>query len=289
MNPFDWAGPQFLGFYAIFAATVLAFLWARTQGAAETRATLSFMTGDPYRIAFMRKGEEETLQIAIFNLVDRGLLELRNGLLTAPREAAADLVRRPLDRAILSTCREGTTPSGLVADPVLRRMAGQYRRELAANGLVASEDDRRGRQWLFVASAGLLAGVSVVKIVVALARGRHNIAFLVILTIVACVVALAVCNRSMSRAGREMLSNLKGLTKRLMMRADTLRPGGATNEALLLASVYGLWALPSAIFPMVALLFPRPTSSDSSGGDGSSSDGGGGGGCGGGCGGCGGE
>ena len=72
MNPFDLPGPQFLGFYALFSAAVLAFLWANTRGPAETRATLSFMTEDPYRIAFMRKGAAETLQVAIFNLVVPG-------------------------------------------------------------------------------------------------------------------------------------------------------------------------------------------------------------------------
>ena len=289
MNPFDLPGPQFLGFYALLSSAVLAFLWANTRGPSETRATLSFMTADPYRIAFMRKGTTETLQIAIFNLVDRGLLDFRDGTLRTVRVDSTTMVRRPLDRAILDFCRETRTVGEVEGDSLLQRTVEDYRRELSAQNLVVSEADSRGRGWLAIAAIGLLGGVAVVKILVALSRGRHNIAFLVILAIIACVVALVICNRGITAAGREMLSNLKGLTKRLMQRADTLRPGGATNEALLLASVYGLWVLPSVAFPMVALLFPRP-SGDGGGSDGGgSSDGGGGGGCGGGCGGCGGE
>lgn len=288
MNPFDLPGPQFLGFYAVFATAVLAFLWAGTRGAAETGASLSFMTGDPYRIAYMRKGATETLQVAIFNLVDRGLLDFRDGLLKTVRIDSSTMVRRPLDRAILHFCREGRTVGAVEGDSLVRKTVEEYRRELSGQNLVISEADSRGRGWLAMAAVGLLGGVAVVKILVALSRGRYNIAFLVILAIVACIVALFICNRGITRAGKEMLSNLKALTKRLMLRADTLRPGGATNEALLLAAVYGLWALPSVAFPMVALLFPRPAASGDGGGDGSSSDGGGGG-CGGGCGGCGGE
>jgi len=288
VNPFDLPGPQFLGFYALFSSAVLAFLWAGTRGPSQTGATLSFMTADPYRIAFMRKGTTETLQIAIFNLVDRGLLDFRDGTLRTVRVDSAAMVRRPLDRAILHFCREPRSVGAVEGDSLLQKTVEDYRRELSEQSLVVSEADSRGRGWLAMAAIGLLGGVAIVKILVALSRGRHNIAFLVILAIIACVVALVICNRGITAAGREMLSNLKGLTKRLMLRADTLRPGGATNEALLLASVYGLWALPSTTFPLLALLFPRP-SGDGGGSDGGGSSDGGGGGCGGGCGGCGGE
>jgi uncharacterized protein (TIGR04222 family) len=288
VNPFDLPGPQFLGFYAVFSTAVLAFLWANTRGPTETRATLSFMTADPYRIAFMRKGTGETLQLAIFNLVDRGLLDFRDGTLRTLRVDSPTMVRRPLDQAILHFCREPRTVGAVEGDAVLQKAVESYRRELSGQNLVVSEADSRGRGWLAMAAVGLLGGVAIVKILVALSRGRHNVAFLVILAIVACVIALVLCNRGITAAGKEMLSNLKALTRRLMLRADTLRPGGATNEALLLASVYGLWALPSTAFPMVALLFPRLSGDGGGDGGGSSSDGGGGG-CGGGCGGCGGE
>ena len=74
-----------------------------------------------------------------------------------------------------------------------------------------------------------------------------------------------------------------------------LRTGGATNEALMLAAVLGIHALPAEAFPFVHQVYPKPMSSSSSGGDGgswgsscSSSGGSSCGGGGGGCGGCGG-
>ena len=91
--------------------------------------------------------------------------------------------------------------------------------------------------------------------------------------------------------------------KRLKSRTSTLSAGGATNEALLLAAVYGIYELPDNAFPFVEQLFPKPrkpesdssswwdssSSSSSSSSCGSSSGGSGCGGGGGGCGGGGGD
>jgi uncharacterized membrane protein YgcG len=139
---------------------------------------------------------------------------------------------------------------------------------------------------LLLIAAGLLAGVSVVKIVVAVSRGRTNVELLVLLTAVACFAAYRICRARHTAAGIEVLKSLRGLTGRLSKRSDTVKPGGATNEALLLASVHGLEVLRNGPFPAIDRLFPKPRSSgsDSSGGDSGSSCGsscGGGGGCGG--------
>ena len=81
-----------------------------------------------------------------------------------------------------------------------------------------------------------------------------------------------------------MLRHLQALMERLKLAAQRVAPGGSTNEALLLASTFGLYALPLDRFPFVEALFPRPgpsieASFDS--GDSCSSGCGGGGGCGG--------
>jgi hypothetical protein len=82
--------------------------------------------------------------------------------------------------------------------------------------------------------------------------------------------------------------------ERLKGRAESLQPGGATKDAVLAASVFGLWVLPIGSFPFLTGLFPmrrpgerRPGSDCGTSYGGASSCGGGG--CGGGCGGCGSE
>jgi hypothetical protein len=76
--------------------------------------------------------------------------------------------------------------------------------------------------------------------------------------------------------------------QRLRGRAKTLASGGATNEALLLASVFGVSVLAGPAFGFVEQLFPRANQRGGSCGSSCGSSSCGGGGCGGGCGGCGG-
>jgi hypothetical protein len=69
-----------------------------------------------------------------------------------------------------------------------------------------------------------------------------------------------------------MMADLNQLFKRLKGRAYTLSAGGKTNEAALLAAVFGLSALPATGFPFISTLYPAKNKSDSnSSGCGSSS------------------
>jgi uncharacterized protein (TIGR04222 family) len=133
----------------------------------------------------------------------------------------------------------------------------------------------------------LLAGVALARIVQALLAGRSNLMFLVIETFLACLIAYHLPKARLTESGQRALSALQTLLQRLKRRVDTLAPGGATNEAMLVAAMFGLYVLPAAAFPFVEQTFPRPKATDSGG---SSSDGGDSSGCGGGggCGGCGG-
>jgi uncharacterized protein (TIGR04222 family) len=292
MNPFDWSGPAFLAFYAALAAAVIAWCWLKTRagGAPARMPPLTEMTADPYRIACLREGVEETIRVAIFNLVDRGLLAWDGSFLSATRKEGAELLRRPLDRKIVQACGGPTLPARLLRDPAIRQLSAQYETELADRGLVAGEAQKRAHLALMVFAVALLAGVALTKILVALSRGRMNVLFLILLGALACGLAIWVCRRRITAAGRELLQKLQVLLARLQARVAQLAAGGATNEALLLAAAFGLYTLPSAAYPFVEKLFPRPQkSSDDSGSwfDFSCSSGCGGS-CGGGCGGCGG-
>ena len=87
--------------------------------------------------------------------------------------------------------------------------------------------------------------------------------------IVATVLALWMTWRRQTFAGVQMLEHARTLMKRLKDNSDRIKPGGETNEALLLASVFGIYALSSTLFPVVEEMFPQPKSSSSSS-DGSS-------------------
>jgi uncharacterized protein (TIGR04222 family) len=289
VNPLTWPGEKFIVAYlvlAIILVVVAYILWYRSgQDAKEPK--VNDLTADPYLIAYLRGRVNETLRVAIFNLVDRGILVYDGSKLHVTRKGAPEL-RRALDQAIVKACKDGRKLDRLLADRGLRGVANEYLKPLGAAGLVSRGTDWTRRKAFGLGAAGLLAGVALAKILYAVSHGRGNFGFLFVAGCVAVIwVATVGLKRRTFRGGR-MLASLQTLMARLKYDSGRVKPGGATNEALLLVSAYGLYALGNEQFAFVEQMFPRPKSGDSSsGGSGdsscSSSCGGGGG-----CGGCGG-
>jgi uncharacterized protein (TIGR04222 family) len=173
----------------------------------------------------------------------------------------------------------------------------EFEDHLTRRGCLPDERVRAERRRLYMTALAVLLGVAAIKIAVALARGRTNIVFLIVFAIVFAIVCWNVVNRRRTRRGDETMQDLQRLFARLRDRALSLVPGGASADAVMLAAIFGVTALPSARFAYAHRLFRKSKSSDSSSGGGcgsscgsssGSSCGGGGGGCGG-CGGGGGD
>ena len=302
MFTFSLSGPQFLAFYAGFALLLLLAYhrFRRSGGAADPArgVMLDALTADPYRIACLRAGPDEAVRVAVVNLIDRGLLvdAQGEGWQAAPNADAA-VQRRPLDAVILGQCRAvPLSPDEIRADRRVRQAAAALESDLQGKGLLQGPVRLALQQQARWALLLLLAGLALARIAQAVLAGRSNVAFLAILGVVACIAALAMVPARQSDDGRRAMRTLEGLLGRLKGRADRLTRGGATNEAVLFAAVFGIYALPQDVFAFVEQAYPRPRGSDSgssSGSDsgvggGSSSDSGSSCGGGGGCGGCGG-
>jgi uncharacterized protein (TIGR04222 family) len=296
-NPFDLPGPAFLVFYIVFGIAVNLILrhlilMKETESPASQR-----ICTDPYKLAALRAGACETLRIVLFSLIDRGLLKAAGSEVVAERQAK-EMVRRPVEQAVVSFFSAPRQVRGLFADPAALDVGEEYCRELAAEGLRADRAVLESRRGAALFALVLLVGVSATKICIALSRGRHNILFLIILTLVFVVWSMVTWRRERTGAGDEVLRRARRRFKPLKDRAESIRSGGMTNDASFLAALFGLAALPAGYFPYIKTLFPKAvaTSGDSGYtggcGDGGGSSGGcGGGGCGGcgggGCGGCG--
>jgi len=288
--PFNLAGPPFLWFYGVFGSLLLLAYryYLGRLGPARPLPVLSQLTGDPYAIAYLRSGRDETVKLALVNLIDRGLLAVSGKTLQGSAKADGDALRRPLDRAILSRCTTLTTVGEALHDGRVRAACDDYDRELRERGLLRSAGEQRRALTGAIAVVALLAGISTARVLQALSHDRHNVLFLIFLTVVGCVAAVQICARTRTRLGRSALTDLRTLLRRLRERINRLAAGGATNEAVLFAAVFGIEALPAQAFPYLRTLFPR-SGGTASGGDSGSDSGGDGGGCGSGCGGCGGD
>lgn len=296
MNPFDLPGPQFLLFYFVFAVLVVTLLVVARR-AIESGPAPRLDLSDPYLIACLRGGREEALRVATISLVDRGLLEASGSRLKRSKRAALELARRPLERAILDHFAVEREAKGILKDAAALRAVAKYEAELETQQLLPDPAIRRMRRLLLLVSIALLAGVAGTKIMIALARGRTNVLFLIALAVIAIVVAVKKHSPRLTARGAAMIEDLQNLYAGLRARAADVRAGGATVEAAMLAAVFGTALLPGAAFAFAHTLFPRPpeiasTSSSSScrsycSSSTSCGSSCGGGGCGGGCGGCG--
>ncbi len=271
MFPFTLSGPPFLGFYAVLALLMLAayWYWASAAEDPDGSSSLTDLTADPYKIAYLRGGEEETVRLALINLVDRGLLQNRGTTISATLKAHEEFLGRPLDRAILAHCKAPSVPQALLEAAAVRSACGAYKDELMRKGLLPSDNRRSAVFAGLVVVLGLLGGLAVVRILMSLARGHSNVLFLIVLAAAACWAAYRIYSRRSTPAGRRALASLETLMQRLKARAHTLGKGGATNEALLVAAVFGIHQLPGGGFPFIEQMFPRPRKSNSR--DGSSS------------------
>lgn len=297
-NPLDLPGPQFLAFYTLVAAIVLVLLWL-ARGAAERGHVPRVDTSDPFLIADLRAGPSEALRVAAVSLIDRGLLVVDDAAGTLQAKQHGQLMR-PIERALQHAFKQPRPATDIFTDPELSEACVPYESTLTRLGLLPDADTRRARHRRLAFAVAVLALLAGTKIVVALQRGRTNIGFLIVLALVACVIAWALSMARRTGRGDALLADLRRLFGRLRERAASVRPGGATAEAALLAAVFGLGALPAGGFGYVRRLYPRSVERDSSlssfwcgsscgsscgggGGGGGAGDGGGGG-----CGGCGG-
>jgi uncharacterized protein (TIGR04222 family) len=247
VNPLDWSAPTFLLVYLAWGVGVLLLerAWRRAAERGDgPRPTLS----DPYLIACLRGGPAAALRVALFALCDRGLLRLAQGKVTRRDGVSADALRRPLEkelvehfsaprdwRALLDGAYTGTAVEGL--EETLRR-----------HGLLPGEAERAQRAGRRLLLLALLLAPALLRFFAALAHGRSNVLFLVLLAVGFMLLLMHAAAPRRTAKGDALLGDLRTLFAGLRGRAASLAPGGATAEAALLAAVFGLSALPAAAF-----------------------------------------
>ena len=291
LNPFALTGFQFLLFYLLFGSAVWLGLrwWIARRETAEERAPAS-LANDPYAIAYLRAGAVEALKIATISLVDRGLLKADEENLKTKNKDALKSAHRPIEQAVLSRYMTPGPAEDILSGAESLPACRQYREKLKEQDLLVGPRFMETRFIPGVAALACLWTATAIKTTIALAQGRHNLLFLFILSVVFSVLVIFALKKRTTARGDALLADLKVLFARLKARANKLASGGQTNEAALVAAVFGIAVLPSLLFPFVDKLYPVKSSDSGSSGSGSSDSGSScgsscGGGCGGGCGG----
>ena len=285
MFPFDLRGPDFLLFYfGLSLATVFAcWAWRRiTESGEAPKLNLA----DPYLIAYLRGGTNETIRIATISLVERHLLKVADKTIKRSPKQIDESALPKIEAALLWVLRTPTEPAKLFSHTQLKRACEPYQAALQQAGLLPSDEQQSRRALVFALAALWLVGIGFYKVQIGLALHRP-VFFLVIMMIAALSVTAVALFRRLTPRGFAMLADVRSLYGGLRIRSSNKLP---QPEAMLLAAAFGLGALGAFDYAYAKELFPRAAQS-SSGSCGSScgSGCGSGSGCGGGgCGGCGG-
>ncbi len=282
MSPFDLYGPQFLLFYLALGGCVLLVLALFRHGG-EAKDPPAVDLSDPYLIAFLRGGKNEVLRVATVSLIDRGFLTVQKSRLVAKPDRPPAALRLPLEQALVTHFSKEAEAASTFTSRSFDGEVGVYERRLVELDLLPGPSAKTSQNLRILIAILVLWIVAAIKLAVAAARGRSNIQFLIVLAVLFSLAAAAVARTRQTRRGAAMLNSLRTLFATLKERCSSWSPGANPSELVLLAAVFGVSAIPAAVFPYTKTLYPKA----SSGGGSSCGSGCGGGGCGGGCGGCG--
>src|SRR5262245_1641370 len=219
MNPFTLPGPQFLVFYALFAAAVLVALYLARR-CNESGRLPNLETKDPYLFACLRGGPAEVIRIATLGLADRGLLQVSGGTVRISSGVGAATGWSGIEKQILDYFTKPSTIDAAVKDTrLLDYVSTTYEARLRSHRLVPNPIVKRTRHSYLAAAILALWMVGGIKFWIAWMAGRSNVVFLVVLMIVAAIAAVNIANPYRTSLGSAYLRSLRGLFSQLRATA----------------------------------------------------------------------
>ncbi|MCB9851668.1 MAG: TIGR04222 domain-containing membrane protein [Phycisphaerales bacterium] len=294
-------GPDFLKVYFVTAVLVVVVGWAAKYFADRTRIAATPEVPerpDPYAIAHLRGGANEVVRLAVFNLLRRGYLASANS--TSLRVTSEDYLKQAetapsvrdlnrIEKAVFDHAARQKKPREFLKPSltsIVETLAADYEQQHTEQRFRLPRETRVIAGWIIAIGLAVILGLGGFKLVVALAKGKHNVAFLILIGIGASLVHMLVCwPRRISDLGKRYIERLKSVCSesKSSLAATVIDPG--ETSALLAVSVFGLAALGPTSMSNVRDMFQQSNSNSSCGSTCGSSCGGG---CGGGgCGGCG--
>lgn len=296
----DMYGPSFLIFYGIVIAVIWVFCSMRSPRTRRSDVPSLPLPAnpDPYETAWLRDAERGVLQLAMFRLVQEGLLaRTASGgqVLERVEHAKSALRLNAIERLLLDEAFVTPQRSTKVMLKYAKRigdLCGEYERKALTAELVTPKERVLLSQRLAFWGVTIILGLGLYKLGIAVSRGRFNVVFLIVMALIGVVVTRILCRAPrLTRRGKEYL---EGLRSTFFSERDQAEQN--PSLAPLLIGVFGLSVLLGT--PWADVLAVRPGDLASSGGDSSTfdsssdssggGDSGGGDSGGGGCGGCGG-
>jgi uncharacterized protein (TIGR04222 family) len=246
---------MFIALYIVLGIVVNLLLCGLILRKEKKRPDEQLIFTDPYKLAFLRAGADETLRVVIFSLIDRGLIKLSGTALVADPNAI-EIVMEPIEQTVIDFLAVPRSVQETFDDPAVFLACDVYLHELNKEALLTNDNIQN----VSIVALYTLIVVSLIGIAFELTHDQNNIGYLVIMTIIFITLPVFLWFRTfladgLSGAGKKVLLRARLKFEPLKTECSACRrPGGTTNDAVFLVATFGLAALPSIHFPYVAKL-----------------------------------
>ncbi|MEZ5392708.1 MAG: TIGR04222 domain-containing membrane protein [Bryobacterales bacterium] len=214
----DWIanmpGPQFLGLYASLIAVALAgaYFAMRASPQGDGLQPVVPSSPDPYEMAYLRGGEMEVSKLALIELARGGYIQERVGtalrggkvLLGQSEGASPSRLSAPLRQIFDLVGGDGKSPGELMRESGFRGAVGQivarFEPRVQREGLLVPTGRKMA---VFLYTAMPILSLGGYKLAVALSKGRYNVGFLIIFTLVALIALRAITSQRLTARGKK--------------------------------------------------------------------------------------
>ncbi|HLH52440.1 MAG TPA: TIGR04222 domain-containing membrane protein, partial [Verrucomicrobiae bacterium] len=225
-------GPYFLAFYALVIGVVLALGRWRTWSADRTQEEHvedPLEPADPIDVALLRGDVNEVLRLTVVELVQRGFLRVEErkflGIRTSQKLAQTSRTPDPrhlsaLQRPVFDFFRVPKAAAELFSDSSLkewfRSKCLEAEQRLERYGLVTSKEvQQKSYQTAFLGALVVLS-LGAYKLLIALAKGKTNVGFLIVMGVLGAIAAVLVTKAPrISRRGKAYINKLQARYVRL--------------------------------------------------------------------------
>jgi uncharacterized protein (TIGR04222 family) len=208
-------GPAFLQLYFfsyVFAYLFLRFILPLRVGAKYQDTSQAIPDQpDPYKIAYLRRGESEVLILVVFNLMRRKYVSIgkgRSSLITIKAKRADLNALSMLEKDVYHCIKAETVLRNFikdtVKDSVFTTHCNSIKKELINEFLLWSEKDtKRYKSWTGILTSALVL-IGLYKLTAALLHGHANVLGLIVVSIAGSYL--------ISRIQVKVVATTKGLT-----------------------------------------------------------------------------
>src|SRR6476469_3547812 len=270
-NPIaDMYGPHFLLFYSFIIGTTLVACWRFIQDPTKKQPLPLIPTNpDPYEIAYLRGGETELTKLSVFNLIQRGYLQVNEqSIQQAPNYPHLDglnLIESEFFNCFSSSHQVDEMKFSSFLPFIVREKYAVYEQSLQNEQLLYAEEWKAWNVKVGLASAAIVFSLGSYKLLVALAKGHNNVGLLIAMGVISIVMLLRFISQSprLSDRGQNYLKRLQETFAQLHEKTKSSIPDALDYN--LLVALFGVEALAGTSYNYYRKAFlPPPSPSRSS-------------------------